>query len=99
MQTGAVAALAVRPAVAVTAGPVAVLAVQPAVGSDGPAGGGNGGPAGGGSDGPPGGGGPGGPAGDEPPPDPASDWARMPELELGPAGLFSTPVWPNADAS
>jgi hypothetical protein len=44
------------------------------------------------------------PAGDKPAGDgrlsePALDWAAMPELELGPGGVGSTPVWPHEDAS
>jgi hypothetical protein len=65
----------------------------------GPGGGsgrGPGGGSGGGSGGGPGGAGP---AGDEPPPEPTLDWAAMPELELGPGGVGTTPVWPNENAS
>ena len=36
---------------------------------------------------------------DEPAPEPVLDWAAMPELELGPGGVGSTPVWPHQDAS
>ena len=75
-------------------------------GGGGPAGDGAGGPAGGGAGGPAGdeaggraGDGAGGPAGDEPPPQPILDWGSMRELELGPGGVGTTPVWPHEDAS
>ena len=39
------------------------------------------------------------PAGDEPRPDPVSDWAQMPDLELGQNGLGATSVLHQLDAS
>ncbi|HTP21876.1 MAG TPA: hypothetical protein VMJ65_19875 [Solirubrobacteraceae bacterium] len=74
----------------------------PARPGDGGAGGGDagGGDAGGADRGDPAGGDTaGGDPGDEPPLDPPFDWAHMSELELGPNGVGTTPVWPNENAS
>jgi type IV secretion system protein TrbL len=68
----------------------------------GPAGGGGDGPAGGDGDGPAGGDGDG-PAGGDDGEDvrsvPETEFARQPALELGPANLLATPVYPHRDAS
>jgi hypothetical protein len=47
----------------------------------------------------PGGDGGGTPSDEHAPSEPTFDWARMPELVLGPDGIGATPVWPHEDAS
>jgi hypothetical protein len=57
---------------------------DPRGGGDDPRGGGDD-PAGGDAD----------PSAEDASDEPVFDWSRMPELELGPDGISSTPVWPN----
>ena len=86
------------------------VAIKTSLGGGGPEGGGgrgggapddgsgrgpDAGPSGPDADGGPGGGRDGRVDGDEP----GFDWAAMPELELGPGGIGTTPVWPHKDAS
>jgi hypothetical protein len=102
---GAVATAAMRHA-AEEGAPDPRPASPPAPASGGADGGGplDGGPSGGGSRRGPEGGGAGG-SGDDgtdgagAPPEPVFDWAAMSELELGPGGIGTTPVWPHEDAS